>query len=65
MDIERATATRQFIENSDSISVLAMVFYSMRADDVDKQNIVSMKDISDPSTDFPSWVKLLDLQKYD
>ena len=62
---EAATATRQLIENSNSTSVLAMVLDFMRADDVNKQNLVSMKNISDPSTDFPSWVKLLDIQKYD
>ena len=73
MDIERfamdrkeiATATGQLIESGNSISVLTMVFHFMRADDVNKQNIVSMRDIFDPSTNFPSWVKLLEILKDD
>lgn len=51
---EAAMATGQLIENSNSISVLAMVFHFMRVDDVNKQNIVSIRDIFDPSTNFPS-----------
>jgi len=62
---EAAIATGQIIENSNSISVLAMVFHFMRADDVNKQNIVSIRDIYDPSIDFPSWVKLLEILKDD
>jgi hypothetical protein len=62
---EAAIATGQIIENSNSISVLAMVFHVMRADDVNKQNIVSIRDIYDPSIDFPSWVKLLEILKDD
>lgn len=73
MDIERATmdqkeaaiATGQPIGNSNSISILAMVFHFMRADDVNKQNIVSVRDIFDPSTEFPSWLKLLEVLKDD
>ena len=69
MDIERVTmdrkeaaiATGQLIENSNSISVMTMVFHFMAADDVNKQNIVSMRDIFDPSTEFPSWMKLLEI----
>ena len=62
---EEAIATGQLIENSNSISVLAMVFHFMRADDINKQNIVSIRDIFDPSTNFPSWVKLLEILKDD
>ncbi len=42
-----------------------MVFHFMRADDFDKKDIVSMRDIVDLSTKRPSWVKLLEILKAD
>ena len=62
---EAAIATGQLVENSNWISVLAMVFHSMRAGDVTKQDIVSIRDILDPSTNFPSRLKLLEILKDD
>ena len=46
-------------------TILAMVFHFMRADDFDKKDIVSMRDIVDLSTKRPSWVKLLEILKAD
>ncbi len=57
--------TEQLINNSNSTMVLAMVFHFIRADDFDKQNIVSMRDIVDLSTNRPSWMKLLEILKAD
>lgn len=60
-----AIVTEQLVNNSNSTSVLAMVFHFMRADDFDKQDIVSMRDIFDLSINRPSWVKLLEILKVD
>jgi hypothetical protein len=51
---EAAIATGQVVENSKWISVLAMVFHAMRADDINKHDIISIRDILHPSTYFPS-----------
>ena len=62
---DEAIATEQLINNSNSTSVLAMVLHFMRADELDKQDIVSMRDIFDLSTNRPSWEKLLEILKAD
>lgn len=53
------------INKNNSTSVLAIVFHFIQADDLDKQDIVSMRDVFDPSTNRPSWVKLLEILKAD
>ena len=55
----------QLIDNPNSTSVLAIVFHFMRADSFNKQDIVSMRDIFDLSTNRPSWGKLLEILKAD
>ena len=60
-----AMVTEQLINNRNSTSVLAIVFHLMRADDFDKQDIVSMRDILDLSTNRPSWGKLVEILKAD
>ena len=62
---EEAITTGKLIENSNSISIPVMVFHFMRADDINKQNIISIRNIFDPYTIFPSWVKLLEILKDD
>ncbi len=42
-----------------------MIFHFIRTDDVNKQDIISMRDIFDPSTNCPSWAKLLEILKTD
>ena len=62
IDGENSAMVREPIfQESSLISVRAMVFHFMQADDFNRQDIVSMTDIIDPSTDYPSWVKLLEI----
>ena len=56
-----AMVREPIFQESSLISVRAMVFHFMQADDFNRQDIVSMTDIIDPSTDYPSWVKLLEI----
>ncbi len=60
-----ATPTEWSLTNNSSTSVLTMVFHFIRTDDVNKQGIISMRDIFDPSTNCPSWAKLLEILKTD
>lgn len=57
--------TNQFWGNSESIPISAMVFHFIRDDNTDRQDIVSMGEIIDSSTDCPSWMKLVDILKAD
>ena len=50
---------------SDGTSVFAMVFHFMRANDASRQDIVCMGDIVKPSTNLPSWAKLVEILKAD
>ncbi len=62
---EVATSTEWFLTNNSSISILTMIFYFIRTDDVNKQDIISMRDIFDSSTNCLSWAKLLEILKTD
>ncbi len=62
---EVATSTEWFLTNNSSISILTMIFHFIRTDDVNKQDIISMRDIFDSSTNCSSWVKLLEILKTD
>ncbi|KAE8441083.1 hypothetical protein EG329_005878 [Mollisiaceae sp. DMI_Dod_QoI] len=46
-------------------STSAMVFHFTRLDDASKQDIISITDILDPLTNYPSWAKLIELLKVD
>lgn len=48
-----------YLDSSNTHPITAMVFHFMRADDATKQDIVSMGDILGPSTNYPSWAKLV------
>ena len=62
---DEAIATEQLINNSKFTSVLAMVLRFMRADELNKQDTVSIREIFDLSTNRPSWEKLLKILKAD
>ncbi len=47
---EVATSTEWFLTNNSLISILTMIFHFIRTDDVNKQDIISMRDIFDSST---------------
>jgi len=51
---EVAIAIEQIIENSNLILILTIIFYVMRTNDVNKQNIVSIRDIYDSFINFLS-----------
>jgi len=51
---EVAIAIEQIIENSNLILILTIIFYVMRTNDVNKQNVVSIRDIYDPFINFLS-----------
>jgi hypothetical protein len=51
--------------NSESTPVSAMVFHFMRDGDANRQDIVSMGEILDISTKYPSWTKLVEILKAD
>lgn len=72
MEIEPATSDEKEVAesieqvlNSGTTSVLAMVFRFIRADNANRQDIISMRDIFDPLTNCPSWAKLLEILKVD
>ncbi|KAL2055862.1 hypothetical protein ABVK25_004106 [Lepraria finkii] len=62
---EAAMATGQLIENSNSISVLAMVFHFMRVDDVNKQILLASETSLIPLRISRRRVKLLEILKDD
>lgn len=62
---EVATLTEWFLKNNSSISILTMIFHFIQTDDVNKQDIISMKNIFNSSTNCLSWVKLLEILKTD
>ena len=62
---EVATSTEWFLTNNSLISILTMIFHFIQTDDVNKQDIISMRDIFDSSTNCLSWVKLLEILKTD
>ncbi len=62
---EVATSTEWFLINNSSISILTMIFHFIWTDDVNKQDIISMRNIFDSSTNCSSWVKLLEILKTD
>ncbi|KAH0536098.1 hypothetical protein FGG08_007003 [Glutinoglossum americanum] len=57
--------TEQYPESGSSTSISTMVFHFIRADDHARQDIVSMSDIFDPSTNYPSWAKLVEFLRVD
>ena len=72
MEIDPATSNRVGVAipreqsfNGNPTSVLAMVFHFVRAGDGNKQDIISIGDIFDHSTNRPSWAKLLEILKAD
>ncbi|XTI90352.1 hypothetical protein V2W45_1245369 [Cenococcum geophilum] len=54
-----------YLDSSNTLPITAMVFHFMRADDATKQDIVSMGDILGPSTNCPSWAKLVKILEID
>lgn len=60
-----AIPTEQDLENSDSTPISTMVFHFVRAEDANRQDIVSMSDILESSTNHPSWAKLVEVLKAD
>ena len=60
-----AIPPEQCLGNSDSTPISAMVFHFIRADDANRQDIVSMSDIFDSSANYPSWVNLVEVLKAD
>jgi hypothetical protein len=53
--------TEQFLANGKSTSTSSTVFHFMRADDTNRQDIISMGEILEPSTKNPSWAKLVEI----
>jgi len=51
---EAAIVTKQIIKNNNLISILAIIFYFMRTNNINKQNIVNIKNIYNSSIDFLS-----------
>ncbi len=62
---EVTTSTEWFLTNNSLISILTMIFHFIQTDDVNKQDIISMRNIFDSSTNCLSWVKLLEILKID
>ncbi len=62
---EVVTLTEWFLKNNSSILILTIIFHFIRIDDVNKQDIISMRDIFNSSTNCLSWVKLLKILKTD
>ena len=54
-----------YLDSSDTLPITVMVFHFMRADDTTRQDIVSMGDILSPSTNCPSWAKLVKILEID
>lgn len=51
--------------NNETPPITAMVFHFTRADDATRQDIVSIGDILEPFTDYPSWPKLVKILEVD
>ena len=58
-----ASPTEQFPESNSSTPISTMVFHFIRPGDPTRQDIVSMSDIFDPTTNCPSWANLVEVLK--
>jgi len=54
-----------YLDSSNTLPITAMVFHFMRADNATRQDIVSIGDILGPSTNCPSWAKLVKILEID
>ena len=60
-----AILTEQDLENSNLTPISTMVFHFVRAGDANSQDIVSINNILNSSTNYPLWAKLVEVLKAD
>jgi OTT_1508-like deaminase len=63
--VPTAIPTEQSSESNSATPISTMVFHFMRAGDPARQDIISMSDIFDPTTNYPSWANLVEVLKVD